>query len=296
MHDDITVAIPVFTRVAVTDDCLNRVWKMGFKNVIVADDGGITPKKKELYAKYQELIPNFRLLVMEYNAGLSRKRNEMVRHTKTKYFLHIDNDNIIRSIDAAYHILENNPEIGGVSGIIVEDEKPMRIKVPGCNLHRRGKYIVKVSPRDPEYNEEWNYFVFDFVSNCILFRTETLREYPWDDVFKIGWEHIDFYMTHLESKWKFVVCPEVCFQHYPTRKHAKKFNKDDDVKQYLKDRFSSTKIKKSREYFLKKWNLEEELIVRPIFADTKNEFRNRLFQFLYDKSLLKFIKTLQKYI
>jgi len=112
-------------------------------------------------------------------------------------------------------------------------------------------------PEKVEINvvEDVPYIYFDFIPNSALFRMEALRDYCWDEKYVITFEHLDFYWAHKKlGKWKFAVTPAVFFTHNPG-----------GDKIYRKFRFSKERYKRSKEYFLKKWNLNGVIKIQTNF-------------------------------
>lgn len=283
MHKNITAGIPVFTRVEVTRRCLDSLNKKGVKKVVVADDGKVNSEKRSLYNEFERKFEDFNLIDMKYNAGLSRKRNAIVNNVDTEYILLMDNDVTVHSIRNAFKILENKDNVGVVSGMTIEHKEGLRLR--GLDLKREGKYLIKGVFETPKYNEELDYFLFDQTANCGLFRKKMLDENPWDNFYVIGYEHVDFYLSLMETDWDVAVSPSVVFQH----EHI-------DDENYESKRFGENRLQKSREYFLNKWNLKDVILVRTSYVDTYCEMRNRMMEILYNKFPLYLLSKIQKVI
>ena len=54
--------------------------------------------------------------------------------------------------------------------------------------------------------------VYDFTNNFFLARTETLRDVPWDNRFKIYGEHTDFFLRY-SAKYRVTFVDEVAIGH-----------------------------------------------------------------------------------
>ena len=84
---------------------------------------------------------------------------------------------------------------------------------------------------------------FDFIPNAAVFRKDCLEEYSWDPNYTIGGEHLDFYVGHWkETDWRFGICPNVSFQHFPG-----------GSPEYLTERTNTNKLRASYQYFGEKW-------------------------------------------
>lgn len=238
ISDDIVLGTKVFKRTEKLENLFESIDNSPISKVIVADDGN-TEEREELYEKNY----NFDLSVidLEFDSGLGKGRRRIVNKMDRKYLLIVDSDHLIPNIKPLYNILENDKTVGGVSGLILEKGKLLG----KCNdIFLEDNYIVN-DIREQKSGEDINsnlFIEFDFVPNAALFRKETLEDYCWDSEFVIGGEHLDFYIGHLETKWRFGVCPEVIFPHFPGGSN-----------EYMKHRGNPFKVEKSHEYLLSKW-------------------------------------------
>ena len=245
--DDVTVGIKTFYRTEKLAKTLASIVNLDVKKVIVADDGEIDEEKERLYEKMSEMLP-LEVLRLPYDSGLSYGRNRIVEKTKTKYLLIIDDDmEINEGIILLKTILENDDSLGGVSAILSEYGV---IKAGTQNLMKEGEYLIIYVPNSVKvYYTSFGipYMIFDFIPNATLFRRDALRDYSWDEHYKIGFEHLDFFWGHKRlGKWKFAVTPSVIFKHYPGGSYK-----------YLSYRNSKKRLLESRQYFLKKWKFKK---------------------------------------
>ncbi|NJE05718.1 glycosyltransferase [Thermococcus sp. M36] len=244
---DVTIGLKTFYRTEKLRNTLRSLVGLNVKEVIVADDGPEDPEKEKLYQEMSEYLP-LKVIRLPYNSGLAYGRNRIVENTKTPYLLIMDDDMEVlgeQSISILKNILESNKALGGVGALLFEKG---RIRSGAHNLIYKRGYIVRDVPLDLqiEVADGIPYIRFDQILNAALFRVKCLRDYPWDDYYKINFEHLDFYWGHKQlGKWKFAVTPAVVFKHYPGGN-----------KTYKKFRFSRERYRRSKEYFLKKWNIK----------------------------------------
>ena len=244
--EDVTVGLKTFYRTKRLEMTLNSLIGLGVKEVIIADDGPDDPIKEEIYEKMRQYLP-LKVLKLPYDAGLGYGRKEIVKHTKTEYLLIIDDDmKVPNNIYFLKNILERDKLLGGVSGCWIEYGNP---KCDAYNLDCRDRFLIRHDPDNIKINiteEGIPYVYFDFIPNSALFRRRAIKDYCWDENYIINFEHLDFYWGHKQlGKWKFAATPTVFFEHYPG-----------GSKTYKKFRLSKERYKKSREYFLKKWDLK----------------------------------------
>lgn len=243
---DIALGTKVFSR---TDDIRNLIETLPdvFQSIYIADDGELSPKKRELYER-----SDITLIDLEYDAGLGTGRNAIVEAATEDYLCIVDPDHRIpRNITKLVDQLEVADQLGGIGGVLVEPEKN-QIRYEGQDFAERnnGKTLVR-SPylRDKDVGtiDGSPFIQFDFIPNAAVFRREVLVDFPWDEEFVIEGEHLDFYLTHWKrSEWNFGINPAVQFLHYPEG--------DAD---YMAERTSSEKSKHSKEYILNKWGYDQ---------------------------------------
>jgi len=244
---DVTVGIKTFYRTEKLKNALESLIELGVKEVIVADDGPEDDKKEEIYNEMSKQLP-LNVLKLPYDSGLAYGRNRIVENTRTPYLFIMDDDMEVldrNSLIFMKQILKNNKKLGGVGGLLIENG---RIRSGAHNLENRKGYVVRDVPRaiNVESANGIPFIEFDQILNVALFRVKCFDDYSWDDYYKINFEHLDFYWGHKQlGKWKFAITPVAFFKHNPGGN-----------KTYKKFRFSRERYKRSKEYFLKKWNLK----------------------------------------
>ena len=244
---DVTVGIKTFYRPEKLKITLQSLRAIKTREVIIADDGLSDPVKEKLYGEMSKYFP-LKVIRLPYDSGLAYGRNKIVENTKTPYLLIIDDDMEVLGEQSIYilkDILEKDKTLCGIGALLYEKGK---IRSGAHNLMYKEGYIVRDVPSNLQI-ETINgipYIYFDQILNAALFRVECLKEYPWDNYYKINFEHLDFYWGHKQlDKWKFAVTPAVVFKHYPGGN-----------KTYKKFRFSRERYRRSKEYFLKKWKIK----------------------------------------
>lgn len=239
--DDVALGVKVFSRVNKLENLLDSVEESDINTVYVADDGEMTDEKRKLYSRSFDFDLN--LIDLEYDAGLGYGRAEIVKQLDAEYLLIVDSDHTVpENVNVLRTILENNSQIGGVSGLIFE-----RGHLRGaCNdLFEHDDVLVRDVNEEKRtyYQDGVPFLYFDFIPNAALFRRDCLEDYCWDREYVIGSEHIDFYVGHMKTTdWRFATCPAVVFDHYPGGSSG-----------YLLARQNAAKLRRSREYFIRKW-------------------------------------------
>lgn len=218
------------------------------KTVYLGDNGKITKRKEEVYAKDYPF--ELEILDLEFDSGLGYSRRQIVEQSEEPYLLIVDSDvKIPHNVDQLHTILQNRPDLGGVGGVLIEDDQ---IRSDCYDLFNEGPLLMK-DIREPKQVQEvagLSLVEFDQIQNVAMYRKECLEDYCWDSEYRIGWEHTDFFLGHKENTtWSFGVCPEVMFRHYP----------GGDL-EYMSKRRDIERLRQTKEYFLKKWGYEQVLM------------------------------------
>lgn len=248
--NEITVGIKTFMRPHKLRECLKSLVGLGFYEVIIADDGKITPESKMVYEEFQEKLPLV-VLRLPFDSGLAYGRNKIVKRCKTPYLLLLDDDQQVnKDILKLKKILLADPSLGGVSAFLIERGC---LKCDAHNLIIKNGYLIKHLYQIPEPKKinKIVYYICDQIPNSTLFRLECLIDRSWDNKFVIGREHVDFYLSHkILGKWKFAVTPDVKIIHNPSESNGV------DEKYKNQFRFNKSRLEASTKYFLKKWKLK----------------------------------------
>jgi len=240
----VALGVKVFTRVDKLADLLDTANHPLVETVYVADDGEITDEKRELYD--QEYDFELELLDLEYDTGLGYGRKKICESLSEEYLLILDSDMLVpKNIEILQAQLEAEPSLGGVSGTIVENN---RFRGGAGDLFEEGDILVRDIRDAKEIQTVSGYplVMFDMIRNAAMFRKECLDDYTWDENYKIGYEHPDFFLGHKRrTDWQFGLSPNVTFQHFPGGDQP-----------YLDKRKSKTRLDNSKGYFLEKWGFD----------------------------------------
>lgn len=239
--NNVTVGIKTFIRMQPLERALDSLIGQGFAEVIVADDSEMSSARRALYAKYAQRLP-LKVIELPFHSGISYGRNRMVEACTTPYFLLMDDDHFLApDILPLLDILESDPSLGAVTAQTIYKG---RHYASAGNLYRFGDTLV----RDIGCGEHrkvrlssggYRYFVYEFISNFALFRTETFRDVKWDEVFVANREHMDFYLEHQRlGKWRFAISPDCTFGHNShdsadTGDFYRTFRNDEDTLQIM---------------------------------------------------------------
>jgi hypothetical protein len=248
---DVSVLIKTDYRVDRLRRCLEGASRFQFGAVLVADDGPDIAQKNDLYSQMANKMP-LQVIRMPQDSGLACGRNRLIEKCETEFALLIDDDQVCnKSVEILYDIIKERQYLGGVGGVLHEYGE---VKCGAFDLYSRSDWIIKdVGYKGSTTNKiKGREFVeLQMIPNAGLFRVEALQDTRWDPNFKIGYEHLDFFMRQkVLGKWKFGVAPEVYFKHYPGGNDK-----------YIREmRHNPERLTASRRYFEDKWSVDGVLV------------------------------------
>jgi len=258
---EIAMGTVVLNRVEKLSKLLESVQNSPVHVVYVADNGKMSDEKEALYS--DEFSFRLEVIDMEYDIGLGACREQISETLDEEYLLMADSDHrITGDVETLLEVLEERPELGGVSGSIVEPERG-RIWQSGKDFKEKGNNLVR-SPHVREKRIETvagTYFVeFEFIPYPTLYRKECVKEYNWDPEYPLGRAHVDFYLGHWKNTdWSFGLCPDLYFEHHP--------GGSDD---YVSHRRDDDKYNYAKKYFREKWGYSAVIMEGTHWFDTKN--------------------------
>lgn len=175
--------------------------------------GGIQGELPALVERFQD-HPLVHLHKLEFDAGLSRARNELFERISRPFILILDDDMVVRDetgLQVPLEILKAHPDVGIVGGRYLHEFKKGRSDpdfVPSSppsfeffiegvsggvlRLQRLSDHYGPAYKRDRE-----GFYDADVVHNVALLRRQVVVEggARWDDRMKVGGEHLDFYLN-----------------------------------------------------------------------------------------------------
>lgn len=194
---------------------------------------------------------NIEVLNLDYHVGQGACRAAVSTAFSEDYLLVVDSDmELPKNLHLLAEILQENPEIGGVSGVLVEKN---RIR-SGCrNIYEIplffGREGIEIGIRDqPELHQVSDRYIgfFDYLTNAAMFRRECIEDYSWDaNMFNMA--HEDFYVGHYHhTEWEFACCPEIFFKHFRG-----------EAGDYPSDLGKNKEMNTAEKRFLQKWDYGE---------------------------------------
>lgn len=242
---EVSLGVTVFKRTEKLRRLLNSVPEW-IETVYVADDG----KSSDREHIYQQDHPfDLTIIDLEYDAGLGYGRRAITERMDEEFLLVVDSDHQVPdNAKLLVDQLSADDTLGGVGGLFLEEGTLTGM----CHdISEDGQLLVRDTKRGKQTRTLAGapLIEFDFIPNAAVFRRACLNDYTWDDAYRIGKEHLDFYVGHYhETDWSFAVSPRVLFPHDP--------GGDAD---FVSTRHDPSRLLESKRYFLDKWGYRQIL-------------------------------------
>lgn len=175
--------------------------------VLVADTGKASKKRRELTERHRAT-----LLQLPFDAGVAFARNRLVDAVESPVMLLVEDDMEITPnsrVEDMRTLLEMGDIVCGApllaSGKVHHYEG---------HLHRKdGTLVMDPLSRDYDTHEGVRFARCDIGMNILMGRTETFRDHPWDERYKIVYEHLDYFLGAQDKGLRVVYAPDSLFPH-----------------------------------------------------------------------------------
>jgi hypothetical protein len=188
----VTIVITSFLRPGYLYDCLDGIHKrLQECRTLVVDDSGFP-------LTYMDWKGNDDLITMNFDSGLSTKRNSAVLACKTKYFLMGCDDFDFSTREAREGIELLIATLDSFQQISVAGGRVEGNPYEGFLEYVPGEYIQE-HRLDTSGMKDGDCRLCDLTVNYFLTYRDVPLRYPWDNRMKIGGEHGDWFLTLKES-------------------------------------------------------------------------------------------------
>jgi len=225
----LTIGIKTFCRPNTLKESLSILFTKNNQiyPVIIVDDSLNEYKKENLkIVNYfrQLYSADIKIIDMEFDSGLSKGRNLLVEHCKTKYIMILDDSRTFTNdtnISNMILFLENNPTYHLFCGVV--NERPGRHR-KYSGLFNNIKLIdgvinIDIFPSKPIYSTLFNDLEeVNIGLNVFIARTDTLRRVKWVNELKMG-EHERFFYDFFMNGYKCVVSEDCIFTQVKNREY-----------------------------------------------------------------------------
>jgi hypothetical protein len=212
--DGIACGVPVYSRTEALTQFLGSV--PPYVETVYIAENGPQPSRAERAALYDGRDWPFALEVLDLDVdvGIGRCREAICEALTEPYLWMGDCDMVF--VDAGdlrrlRGVLERNPDLGGVSGWLIEEAT---VRAGARQLVEHDGRLIKAVREPPDLEGEGTPFAtFDFIPQAGLFRSEIYQTYSYDKAVR-STEHADFFYGHAQAgKWDFASTPAVLIEH-----------------------------------------------------------------------------------
>jgi len=240
-------------------ECLERLirsirWFYPHAKIIVADDSKTKPPK------YLKNIKNVKWIELPYDVGLAEGRNQAVQASKSEYVILCDDDFVFTEetkIEKLLEILQHDTNVDVIGGAVRVDGEVAK-HWSGHLRRDNDRILINALSSRWKVMGDAPYRRTDLALNFFAARKDRLI--PWDSQWKIGYEHMDFFLTMKERGRKTYFTPSVILGNY---------RGTNDIYKEKRGRFRDKEVEKQ---FCEKWNIRE----RPICPQTSIGVEKRI--------------------
>ena len=212
MLKDVAIVVTTFERPFMCLRCVKSIRKYYPDIRIVVSDNG---KRRWWFEWLLQRIYKTDYLKLPFDSGLSKSRNDALRRIRENYVVICEDDfKFIQEtkLEIFYKILQQDPRIGLVAG-------KLRYGNQGRDFTNEIRFHEGFYWIDPIKNPDWfafdgiKYHYSDYVYNFFMIRN--VPDFRWDEDYKIGREHIDFFIRLKRAKkWRVAYTPDIIVKHW----------------------------------------------------------------------------------
>ncbi|MCU7519720.1 MAG: glycosyltransferase [Ignavibacteria bacterium] len=232
----VSVIVPVYNRVELTQKCLESVYRnTGAQEnyeLIIVDNASIDGTQT-LLKEYQGNKSNFSVLRSERNLGFSRANNLAARTARGSYLLFLNNDTEVRKgwMEMLVKILDKDAKAAAAGSKLLFPDGTIQHAGIGIFDHRKMKdpllaqHLYLHQPADCSEAEVMTKYQ-SLTAACLLVRRSAFEEVGgFDEGYWNGYEDVDLCFKLRQRGYSLVYQPESVVIHYESQSGAERFSK-----------------------------------------------------------------------
>lgn len=208
--NQLAVGVPIYSREAALRQFLESV-PSSVTTAYIAENGPADQRDRDVYDRSWPF--ELKVLTLEHDAGIGACRAAIADACSEPYLWVGDCDMAFvdgGDLKTLRAILAANPDLGGVSGWLLEDRA---IRAGARDLETVGDSAIKEASDAELEHDPVPFARFDFIPQAGLFRTEIYEDYSYDPDVR-STEHFDFFYAHRQlGAWDFASTPTVLIRH-----------------------------------------------------------------------------------
>jgi hypothetical protein len=235
IQSDVSLIIKTFERQEALERMITSIRTQGYADcpVLIADDSKV-PYRDIIIEKYGDIVDEY--VVLPFNSGLSKGRNELLNRVETKYFVLNDDDFVYdeRTDLAWMHDQLESTDIELLGGLFYDQRT--YVPKPNASIFRRAWYrLLREIGAKREFIRRYHGAVrtdgdtivmepveycapvtrCDYTHNFFMADTQAVREKVggWRDEIKTSWEHWEFFYRAKQAGLRVATTEEVGVSH-----------------------------------------------------------------------------------
>lgn len=187
--------------------------------VLVGDDAA--PNTDKAHALYQKLAAECRSIDLDWillpdDAGLAAGRNALVRECETEFVCVLDDDFVFTDrtdVGAMLSVLAFKPAVGVVCGAVADGNGVVGHYEGDMELVPNEAVVTSIAAGGWS-DSPVRHKIVDIGYNFLMARRAVFDDIGWDERFKIGAEHGDFFLRlKYGTKWGVAYVPQAVVKH-----------------------------------------------------------------------------------
>lgn len=222
---EVSIIIPCFNKVQLTEQCLESLFRLTSKDInyeVIVVDNASEDSTPELCEQYKSKHSNFTFIRNDENLGFAKACNQGIESRKGKHALLLNNDIVVTEnwLKEMLLVIRNEPKAGIVGSCLLfpESEYIQHCGVViGCDIKGNpGPYHFDMFTKRSENLDAHLIKEMKAVTGaCFLIRDELISALGMlDEDYINGYEDIDYCFQAITSGWKVFYCGKSVLYHF----------------------------------------------------------------------------------
>ena len=222
---EVSIIIPCFNKVQLTEQCLESIFRLTSKDIkyeVIVVDNASEDSTPEVCEQYKSKFPNFTFIRNDDNLGFAKACNQGIESRKGKHALLLNNDIVVTEdwLKEMLLVINNDPKAGIVGSCLLYPESDY-IQHCGVIIGCDGKGVISpyhlgmFTKRSQSPNSQRVIEMMAVTGACFLIRDEVISQIGvLDDDYINGYEDIDYCLNAFTNGWKVIYCGKSVLYHF----------------------------------------------------------------------------------
>lgn len=222
---EVSIIIPCFNKVQLTEQCLESLYRLTSKEInyeVIIVDNASEDGTPEVCEQYKDKFSNFTFIRNDDNLGFAKACNQGIEARKGKHALLLNNDIVVTEnwLKEMLLVINNEPKAGIVGSCLLYPESEY---IQHCGVivgsdikGNPGPYHFDMFTKRSENLEAHKVKEMSAVTGaCILIRDELISAIGMlDDDYINGYEDMDYCFKAITNGWKVFYCGKSVLYHF----------------------------------------------------------------------------------